>query len=62
VSPFVYEGREFNLKHGSLVIAAITSCTNTSNPSVMLAAGKAMDTHTHYDEGDNERERLVKES
>ncbi len=29
----------FRLKHGSVVIAAITSCTNTSNPSVMLAAG-----------------------
>lgn len=28
-----------NLKHGSVVIAAITSCTNTSNPSVMIAAG-----------------------
>src|SRR5205823_6537757 len=28
-----------HLKHGSVVIAAITSCTNTSNPSVMLAAG-----------------------
>ena len=27
------------LRHGSVVIAAITSCTNTSNPSVMLAAG-----------------------
>ena len=27
------------LKHGSVVIAAVTSCTNTSNPSVMLAAG-----------------------
>src|SRR5438132_10518662 len=27
------------LSHGSVVIAAITSCTNTSNPSVMLAAG-----------------------
>ena len=27
------------LKHGSIVIAAITSCTNTSNPSVMMAAG-----------------------
>jgi aconitate hydratase len=27
------------LKHGSIVIAAITSCTNTSNPSVMIAAG-----------------------
>ncbi|HZP45677.1 MAG TPA: aconitate hydratase AcnA [Candidatus Binataceae bacterium] len=30
---------EFTLRHGSLVIAAITSCTNTSNPSVMLGAG-----------------------
>ncbi len=29
----------FKLTHGSVVIAAITSCTNTSNPSVMLAAG-----------------------
>jgi len=29
----------FELTHGSVVIAAITSCTNTSNPSVMLAAG-----------------------
>jgi aconitate hydratase len=28
-----------NLRHGSVVIAAITSCTNTSNPSVMVAAG-----------------------
>src|SRR5205823_11099681 len=28
-----------HLHHGSVVIAAITSCTNTSNPSVMLAAG-----------------------
>ena len=27
------------IRHGSVVIAAITSCTNTSNPSVMLAAG-----------------------
>ena len=30
---------EFNMHHGDVVIAAITSCTNTSNPSVMLAAG-----------------------
>lgn len=36
VSKFTYEGQEYELKHGSLVIAAITSCTNTSNPSVML--------------------------
>ncbi|MDG3004144.1 aconitate hydratase AcnA [Paludisphaera mucosa] len=32
-------GEGSDLKHGSVVIAAITSCTNTSNPSVMLAAG-----------------------
>src|SRR5437762_12311319 len=32
-------GETFQLDHGSIVIAAITSCTNTSNPSVMLAAG-----------------------
>ncbi|NTV99922.1 MAG: aconitate hydratase AcnA [Oscillochloris sp.] len=30
---------DYSLHHGSVVIAAITSCTNTSNPSVMLAAG-----------------------
>jgi aconitate hydratase len=36
----VHEGDEvFTLEHGSVVIAAITSCTNTSNPSVMIAAG-----------------------
>ena len=33
------KGETFTLRHGSVVIAAITSCTNTSNPSVMLAAG-----------------------
>ncbi len=33
------KGQRFRLRHGSVVIAAITSCTNTSNPSVMLAAG-----------------------
>ncbi|MHA3082365.1 aconitate hydratase AcnA [Acinetobacter sp. ANC 5383] len=32
-------GEHFELKHGDVVISAITSCTNTSNPSVMLAAG-----------------------
>lgn len=32
-------GPEFDLDHGHVVVAAITSCTNTSNPSVMLAAG-----------------------
>ncbi|XP_014451830.2 cytoplasmic aconitate hydratase [Alligator mississippiensis] len=36
---FVYEGSDFEITHGSVVIAAITSCTNTSNPSVMLGAG-----------------------
>jgi aconitate hydratase A / 2-methylisocitrate dehydratase len=34
-----YRGERFRLRHGSVVIAAITSCTNTSNPSVMVAAG-----------------------
>src|SRR5438552_463593 len=33
------EGVDCKLHHGSVVIAAITSCTNTSNPSVMIAAG-----------------------
>jgi aconitate hydratase len=33
------EGRSHTLGHGDVVIAAITSCTNTSNPSVMIAAG-----------------------
>ena len=33
------EGERARLRHGSVVIAAITSCTNTSNPSVMVAAG-----------------------
>jgi aconitate hydratase len=33
------EGTNYNLGHGDVVIAAITSCTNTSNPSVMMGAG-----------------------
>ncbi|MFN0218356.1 MAG: aconitate hydratase AcnA [Hyphomicrobium sp.] len=33
------EGRNFDLGHGDVAIAAITSCTNTSNPSVLIAAG-----------------------
>ena len=33
------DGQDCHLRHGSVVIAAITSCTNTSNPSVMIAAG-----------------------
>jgi aconitate hydratase len=34
-----YDGQTFTLRNGAVVIAAITSCTNTSNPSVMLASG-----------------------
>jgi aconitate hydratase len=37
--PCEWRGERFTLRHGHVVIAAITSCTNTSNPSVMLAAG-----------------------
>jgi aconitate hydratase len=37
--PCEWRGEQFTLQHGHVVIAAITSCTNTSNPSVMLAAG-----------------------
>ena len=33
------EGENFNLKNGDVVLAAITSCTNTSNPSVLIGAG-----------------------
>ncbi len=33
------DGQTFELNHGDVVIAAITSCTNTSNPGVMMAAG-----------------------
>ena len=33
------DGKNFDLGHGDVVIAAITSCTNTSNPSVLIAAG-----------------------
>ncbi|MGI9483977.1 MAG: aconitate hydratase AcnA [Hyphomicrobiales bacterium] len=36
---FPVEGANYDLGHGDVVIAAITSCTNTSNPSVMLGAG-----------------------
>lgn len=36
---FNYKGTEYSLENGSIVIAAITSCTNTSNPDVMLGAG-----------------------
>lgn len=36
---FVVKNKDFQMKHGHVVIAAITSCTNTSNPSVLMAAG-----------------------
>ncbi|KAJ8955621.1 hypothetical protein NQ318_001451 [Aromia moschata] len=36
---FMYDGTQYQITHGSVIIAAITSCTNTSNPSVMLGAG-----------------------
>ena len=38
-SAVAVEGRDFDIDHGDVMIAAITSCTNTSNPSVMMAAG-----------------------
>src|SRR5579885_1695915 len=38
-APIILDGTTHQLHHGSVVIAAITSCTNTSNPSVMMAAG-----------------------
>ena len=37
--PVTIDGQKHHMGHGDVVIAAITSCTNTSNPSVMLAAG-----------------------
>src|SRR5439155_1234381 len=37
--PVTLDGDEFSLEHGAVVIAAITSCTNTSNPQVMIGAG-----------------------
>jgi aconitate hydratase len=36
---FPVEGEDYTIGHGDVVIAAITSCTNTSNPSVMIGAG-----------------------
>src|SRR5690606_36816559 len=36
---YAVEGESFDLGHGDVVIAAITSCTNTSNPSVLIGAG-----------------------
>lgn len=37
--PAVIEGKNYTLTHGDVMIAAITSCTNTSNPSVLIGAG-----------------------
>jgi aconitate hydratase len=37
--PVSFNGQDFELSHGAVVIAAITSCTNTSNPYVMVGAG-----------------------
>jgi aconitate hydratase len=38
-APVHYQDQQFDLNDGSVVIAAITSCTNTSNPAVMVGAG-----------------------
>ncbi|XP_013908401.1 PREDICTED: iron-responsive element-binding protein 2-like, partial [Thamnophis sirtalis] len=39
IVPVEYEGNEYQLAHGSVVIAAVISCTNNCNPSAMLGAG-----------------------
>ena len=39
LTEYVVEGEDFTLSHGDVGIAAITSCTNTSNPGVLMAAG-----------------------
>jgi aconitate hydratase len=39
LKPAPVAGADYSLRHGDVVIAAITSCTNTSNPSVMIGAG-----------------------
>jgi len=36
---FTFKGKNYTLKHGDVVLAAITSCTNTSNPDALMAAG-----------------------
>ena len=38
-APVPVKGKDYSIDHGAVTIASITSCTNTSNPSVMLAAG-----------------------
>jgi len=39
IAEFTFGGEQYTLRHGSVVLAAITSCTNTSNPGVMIGAG-----------------------
>jgi len=36
---FEYKNKKYALENGSIVVAAITSCTNTSNPDSLVAAG-----------------------
>ncbi len=38
-TPIAVDGEDYTVTHGDIFIAAITSCTNTSNPSVLIAAG-----------------------
>ena len=40
--PFTLEGQEYTLNHGTVLIAAITSCTNTSNPRYGIFSGKTV--------------------
>ena len=44
-STFDVQEKDFQMSHGNIVVAAITSCTNTSNPSVLIGriAGKKSD-------------------
>ena len=42
------DGKEYSVNHGDVFIAAITSCTNTSNPSVMVAAGLVAEKANKY--------------
>lgn len=42
------DGKEYSVNHGDVFIAAITSCTNTSNPSVMVAAGLVAEKANRY--------------
>lgn len=37
--PFKFQGKNYTLKNGDIILSAITSCTNTSNPDVLIAAG-----------------------